>query len=547
MSDTESIITETEGAEVVSNVKAANFWQHKEQIGLSPEAWKAIKKEGIVEFEELASLSEKNLAKMFAALRKEKIGIGAVTEGKIMHAAQLAKFYERTGRTPMLEHVTMTVVKDFTRQWEALESRKEESIEVPKLTKELGVLKWVNVFTTFLERVIGAQHAPLACVARAEAKPKPEETLPSKCYTEKGGSVEGDLIRFCTHGNSDFKEDSKRLFYLLEESVRGSAYASSLDPYHEKKDGRAAYKSFIRQFAGRDKWSEELLKNVKYIQEGKWKSTGNFPLEKHIAKHRHCFLMIKQCVKHVDYAVPLETMRVQYLFDSIESADLALNSAMTHVKADDDKKTGKYHSFEKTAEYLAPYDPVKKNRKSSNKRTFEVSDVRGESPMDRPIPRKPRAGVSGVEWRWYNADEYKKLNAMQKQELHEFRNSEEGKKWIAQCKQRSNKRQKTRHSRIASAVAKLMKKSEAAPAPETVPNDTLAAMIGAAVAKEFEKRNTAKAVNSVIASVETMAINEEESPKKKMKYAFMKNAIVKSAKPPPGSTLSSIKEGEKEE
>ena len=219
MSETDSIVTEAEGAEVVSNIKAANFWQHKDQIGLTAEAWKAIKKEGIAEFEELATLSEKNLAKMFTALRKEKIGIGAVTEGKIMHAAQLAKFYERTGRTPMLEHITMTVVKDFTRQWEALEARREETVEVPKLTKELGVLKWVNVFTTFLERVIGAQFAPLAYVVRAESKPKPEETLPNKCYTEKGGSVEGDLIRFCTHGNSDFKEDSKRLFYLLEESV----------------------------------------------------------------------------------------------------------------------------------------------------------------------------------------------------------------------------------------------------------------------------------------------------------------------------------------
>ena len=152
MSDIESVAaSKAEESTVVTDIKVTNHWQHRDQIGLTADAWKAIKKEGITDFEELATLSKRNLGKMFTALCKEKIGIGVVTETKIMQVAQLVKFCKQTGQTPMLEHVTMTVMKDFTHQWEASEARKEEDVEVPKLTKELGVLKWVNAFTTFLE------------------------------------------------------------------------------------------------------------------------------------------------------------------------------------------------------------------------------------------------------------------------------------------------------------------------------------------------------------------------------------------------------------
>jgi hypothetical protein len=69
-----------------------------------------------------------------------------------------------------------TIIKDFTKQWKALKSRKEEkSPDVPTITKALPVIKWTEAFDDFLSRTVGVQTIPLSYVAREN------EMVPATC------------------------------------------------------------------------------------------------------------------------------------------------------------------------------------------------------------------------------------------------------------------------------------------------------------------------------------------------------------------------------
>ena len=51
---------------------------------------------------------------------------------------------------------------------------------------------------------------------------------------------------------------SQKLYFDLEKALWSAQYASLLKPYQRAKDGRAAYLSIIQQYAGLDKWENEL-------------------------------------------------------------------------------------------------------------------------------------------------------------------------------------------------------------------------------------------------------------------------------------------------
>eukprot|EP00957_Ditylum_brightwellii_P017529 1320514-Ditylum_brightwellii.AAC.1 len=55
-----------------------------------------------------------------------------------------------------------------------------------------------------------------------------------------------------------FCEDNAKVYYCLEEAVRGTQYASTLKSFQRIKNGRGALASIIKQFAGADKWQAEL-------------------------------------------------------------------------------------------------------------------------------------------------------------------------------------------------------------------------------------------------------------------------------------------------
>ena len=88
-------------------------------------------------------------------------------------------------------------MKNFEIQWTVLKERKgDDSPEVPKISKALPVIKWMEAFQDFLNIKIGNCNIPLAYIICDEPNP-PAAALPlavGQPHSIKHGSVEAKLI-----------------------------------------------------------------------------------------------------------------------------------------------------------------------------------------------------------------------------------------------------------------------------------------------------------------------------------------------------------------
>ena len=136
------------------------------------------------------------------------------------------------------------MIKNFSQQWKSLlDRRKANDPDVPKISKNLTIIKWSEAFADFLSRTIGVRTIPLSYVTRPDAAvpvvvPPLAHDLP---HSELHGSVEDELVARASHTYPLFKDDLSQVFYYLEEATRGISYAASIKPYQRSKNGRESW------------------------------------------------------------------------------------------------------------------------------------------------------------------------------------------------------------------------------------------------------------------------------------------------------------------
>jgi len=340
------------------------------------------------------------------------------------------------------------------------------------LSRGVSVVKWTESFHDYLARTIGARTIPLTYVIRESPDVPPLGPItPGQPYYLDYQSVEEELVARTTHDHPLYQEDSASVYYALEESTRGTTYASSLKTYQRNRDGRNAWLAIMRQYAGEDKWEAELKRQDHLLHTAKWRGQSHFTLERFIAQHRHAFVSMSQCAEHVTHQLPNEYTRVSYLLDAIENSDAALQAAMALCR-NDTGPNGRRSNFEATASFILPHDPVARKRTTQRQHgnaqvsesTTTISATSGTNE-----PRTKRGiGKTGVPLRFHTAAEYAKLTREQKVELREFRDKREiqGKsqkllnpsnKSKGNYNNRQNKRLK---SMVAEAVAKQLESNE---------------------------------------------------------------------------------------
>ena len=88
----------------------------------------------------------------------------------MLAACDLVRYYVTVGRENTLNYLrSEPVIKNFAEQWKALTNRKMgDDPEVPKISKTLSVIKWMEAFTDFLHCHIGIRMILLAYVTREE-------------------------------------------------------------------------------------------------------------------------------------------------------------------------------------------------------------------------------------------------------------------------------------------------------------------------------------------------------------------------------------------
>eukprot|EP00957_Ditylum_brightwellii_P132002 10064766-Ditylum_brightwellii.AAC.1 len=82
---------------------------------------------------------------------------------RLLEASELTRYYETVGcHLTVLNTVYETVIRSFTDQWAGLKDCKCQMQPVaPKITGELSIMQWVDVFDDFLNRKIGVRTIPL--------------------------------------------------------------------------------------------------------------------------------------------------------------------------------------------------------------------------------------------------------------------------------------------------------------------------------------------------------------------------------------------------
>ena len=200
---------------------------------------------------------------------------GAKSQNHIAVACDLVKNYTTVGRDLTVANLQWsTVMKNFEIQWTALKERKgDDSPDIPKISKVLPVIKWMEAFQDFLNRKIGNRNIPLAYIIHDE--PKPPAAAPplavGQPHSIEHGSVEAELIARASHTHALFHDDNSDLYFLLEEVTRGTLYAASLKPFQQTKDGNGAWKALTSQYAGKDKWEAKIKKQEQLLHTCVWK------------------------------------------------------------------------------------------------------------------------------------------------------------------------------------------------------------------------------------------------------------------------------------
>ena len=281
----------------------------------------------------------------------------------------------------------------------------------------------------------------------------------------KNGSIEVELVAHASHDHELYKEDNGAVYYQLEEATCGTTYSASIKPFQCGKDGRGAWLALTSQYAGNDKWEDELKRQDDLLHQHQWKGQHTFPLEGFIGQHCNAFISMQQCAEHISYQLPNEHTCVGYLLEGIQCANAGLQAAMASVRMDNGAD-GMCNDFEKVAAHLLPYDPVAKKHTAANQNKhgaaqissieLEEESVKGKVSSTTMLKKASIRKTGMLLW-YHTLAEYGDLSNEQKDELREWRKQNPSKKKSCDKEVKKGGKSKSTKRQLASVIAKELK------------------------------------------------------------------------------------------
>ena len=155
------------------------FFTNIKQMEVTKEMLTQLGLEGIKKVEDLAEFSKDNWKQVAENLKRpggqmknsDKVHgndnpsmipqtlypFGVRSQKRLQEASELTRYYITVGRRLTVANTTYaTVIRSFTNQWAGLKNCKRQAQPVvPKITTELPIMRWVDVFDDFLSRKIG--------------------------------------------------------------------------------------------------------------------------------------------------------------------------------------------------------------------------------------------------------------------------------------------------------------------------------------------------------------------------------------------------------
>ena len=351
--------------------------------------------------------------------------VSTISIHRLIVASNAAKYYHSIGRTlsfPNMHYAS--VLSDFQDDFAAYEVlKKQDTPEVPKISdkdKDKKVINWMPRFEDAMSRTFGAK-GPLMYVIRTTA-PVPTEVddpLVANSHFGVSGSMMEELIKRLEHTGSVYRDDNKTVYMAISKAAAGTSVESTIKTFSRTNNGRGAYFALIANHAGDTKYRSIVKSRMNTLTNMKWNGRS-YPLETHVSNHRQAADDLLECATHINNQVPNEPQRVEYLLDSINCQDAALQAAIGNIRAD---SNGMRSLFEPAAAHLLEVDPYRRAAKNGGGRgngAAQISDVRFGAGR----------GETGVDLRWYPRKEFLNLSSAQKDELTAWQKTSAGKKAI---------------------------------------------------------------------------------------------------------------------
>eukprot|EP00957_Ditylum_brightwellii_P128860 9829842-Ditylum_brightwellii.AAC.1 len=155
------------------------FFTNTKQMEMMKETLTQLSLEGIKKVEDLAEFRKDNWKQVTENLKHSRSRMknldkvhgnknpstipqtpylfGVRTQKRLQEASELTRYYITVGRRLTVANTTYaTVIRSFTDQWASLKDCKRQTQPmVAKITAELPIMRWVDVFDNFLSRKIG--------------------------------------------------------------------------------------------------------------------------------------------------------------------------------------------------------------------------------------------------------------------------------------------------------------------------------------------------------------------------------------------------------
>jgi hypothetical protein len=463
----------------IMNRQASNAFL-RDQINVSSaEVRDKLIDEGVT-FDSIADFDEDDIQSLCASVRRpggqvqdangdrvcnDGIAVPYLVEKRLKLACYAARYYTKVGRPIDASLMTWDFISKFD-TFKQLQDEHKDPKDLPPVSKSLPILKWMEVFESYLQNTLGVAKVPLAYVTREDAGVDPIARNPlgpphqdQQPVGQKYSTFYEEMIARTSHAQASYAADNQTVLELLVKSFKEHpGLMSSIRPHQWSGNGRAALEAVILHNMGNTKWDDLINKAVNKITKAVWNGKNSrYPLIRHISDHRTSYNDIVKAADHIDYAVMNERTRVTHLLDSIQCNHQQLVAAKTAILSDDAKR----NNFELAADFLLLNAKFFKSEKTQN--DWNVSVLK-QKDGNRPQ----------VELRYYKKKEYEKLTKDQRAELHRLR-----KKKVEDDSNNAGSEHKTTISALQSKIDKL----------ENLLSHTISAMESRKDDSEDEKEN----------------------------------------------------------
>ena len=178
------------------------------------------------------------------------------TEMRLKFTCRAAKYFVNVGRTPTVENLALSFVKQFKVLDDIIEKHQPPQ-ELEPISSSLSIVKWVKHFEEYIRGVLGVDNIPLTFIVRKE------EAIPALVddpiitggtpYSTSYTSFFDEMIARKKLSGAAYNENKSRVFVLLSEALKNFIHSTTLRPFSRSRDGREAFNALVKQNLGSSK------------------------------------------------------------------------------------------------------------------------------------------------------------------------------------------------------------------------------------------------------------------------------------------------------